>query len=107
MPVRVPGADQDLQRIFRLEDGSRGKNFQPFDAGVGRLRPRSAGGDPVRQHLVIRRIHFDLLSAAMGHGERRLAQEQTAHRLLPIDPPAQRLPGQHEMIGLRIIAAQR
>src|SRR5262249_2366250 len=105
--VGVPGANDDLQIVLRLEDRRGRQYFQTLNARITGARPRRAGGDPVGDDVVIRGVRLDLLSTAVRYRLRWLEQDETAARLTAIDAPPQSLPRQHEMIAVRIVAAQR
>ncbi len=105
--VGVPGADDDLLCVLRLQDGDGRQQFEALDTSIVGARPRRAAGDPVGEDAIIRRTGFDLLSAAVGYRLRRLKQEQASPRLISIDAPSQCLPRQCEMVAIGIVAAQR
>src|SRR5262249_25465130 len=86
--VGVPGADDDLQGILRLENGGGGQQFQVLNTGILGARSGSAAGNPVREETVIRRARFGFFPAAVPDRLRRLEQKQTASRLAAIDTPS-------------------
>ena len=59
------------------------------------------------EQTIIGRADLQFLAAAVRHGQRRLEQHEALVRLDAVDAPAERLPGQDEMIGLGVVAAQR
>ena len=76
--IRVPGANEDLQSVLRLEDRRSRQQFQAHNARSVAARSRSDAGDPVGHDEVICRARFDLLSAAVRHCLRRFEQHETA-----------------------------
>ena len=49
---------------------------------------------------------FEAFAAAVGHGSRRLLQNQAVGRRGEIDAASEGLPGEHEEVGIVVVAAK-
>ena len=105
--VREVRADQ--QRLLGAdgEPRRRGKHFEARHRGIALRRRRRAGGDPVREHVILGRARREALAAAVRDRQRRFQQHQAGRRIDPVDAPRPRLPGQRQVVELGVVSAQR
>ena len=105
--VGETGAHDQRLLVAELQARRRREDFQRGHHRVGLRRRGRAGGNPLREHAILRRPCAEPAAAAVRHRHRRLEQHQASRRFHWIDATRGGLARQRQVVRLGIVAAQR
>ena len=106
-PRGVACANQDLLARHRRAERPVRQDFELFDARIAVAGRCRAPADPLAQDAVFERAGPEPHAPFMGNRPGRLRQKQAPARVGKLDAPAAVLLDDIEVIGCRIVAAER